>query len=232
MNESPIHNTNNNRQQTVHHLSSASLRRPKTEHVSVLHPISDMIDLPLSQHSLTIPLNFTFRPPSSRITRPNRTTSLKLDRPVKTMNENPVKPTFLLPSKSFHQSPTATSIPQLTEQDSIHTRTLTSTLYAKSRLIKQWKKHQQLSAFDRSNTQEKSNDIQELYITPQVLNHVHREDSMKKNNSMRHIRWMSDDCKYSRKRIMYFRYGRSFKHDESDKKAEMNKEKILFEEFS
>lgn len=176
-NESPIHN-NNNRQQTI--------RRPKIEQISVLHPMPDVIDHPPSQHSLTIPSNFTFRPSVSRVTLPNRS--------MKTIHEYPLKQTcFLLPSKSFHQP--STSIPQSTEQDSIHTRALTSALYNKSRLIKQWKKQQHLSAFDRLNTQERNNDIQDLYITPRVLKNVLREDSIK-NNSKRQIKLLSDDCKY------------------------------------
>lgn len=155
---------NNNRQQIITHFSPILTRRSKIEHGLPSRSISPR----------DIPTNFIFRPPMS-----HRSSSLKLDSRLKTIAEHPVK-SPLIPS---------ISIPRLSEQDSIHTRTLTSTLYAKSRLIKQWRKHHHSSPL---NNFDQINDIEQLSINARLMNNYHREDSIKQSKCQ-----LKDDGKYS-----------------------------------
>ena len=161
----------NNNRQQI---SPVLTRRLKIEHITPSHSISSANDLPS---------NFTFRP---RVT--HRSSSLKL---MKKITESPHK-SPLLPS---------ISIPRLSEQDSIHSRTLTSALYAKSRLLKQWRKHRYSSSFNRLNNFDQTNDIEQLSINPRVMNNLHHEDSMK--HSKPQMKVLSDDGKHPMRTIHF-----------------------------
>jgi hypothetical protein len=196
---------NNNRQQTIKkeldRQPSLFIRghRPTIENLSPNPQVSDMTNISENQLSLTIPQNFLFRNKLSnrssfkindRISSPR----IKPSNYSKTVDE--VKQILFHP-KSIHRNnslPTPIWTPTLTEQDLTHTRTLAGILRSKSHLSKFFRNRQsQKIQSERMNTNLKTTDIQDLYISPRSLNNPQYELDMNKNTCNKGS--IVDECK-------------------------------------
>lgn len=169
--------------------------------------MSDITNISGNQLSIPIPSNFTFRNKSSSVFLSDRS-SFKTDErisspPIKPLNyskpmsESIPKQNAFIP-KLVHQNtsrPTHKSTPKLSEQGSIHTRTLTYTLRAKSHLSKNFlNRHQHQLSSERMNTNSKTNYIQDLYIASQSLNNPHHEYEI--NKKIHKTKLIIDECKF------------------------------------
>ncbi len=197
---------NNNRQQTIKkeldRQSSLFIRghRPTIENLSPNPQVLDMTNISENQLSLTIPPNFLFRNKPSRVFLSNRS-SFKINDRIssprikpsnysKTVND--VKQILFHP-KSIHRKnslPTPIWTPTLTEQDLTHTRTLAGILRSKSHLSKFFRNRQSQK---RTNTNLKPTDIQDLYISPRLVNNPQHELEMNKNTCNKGS--IVDECK-------------------------------------
>ncbi|UJR27027.1 hypothetical protein I4U23_008331 [Adineta vaga] len=173
---------NNNRQQKIDRHSPLLIRRhrPTMENVSFNQQMLDTPNASPNQLSFSLPTSFIFRNRPSRVVRSDRSSYKIKDRisspRIKTLKytkpSNEIKQN-LFNSKSTYQNKSSL-IPILTstliEQETTHNRTLTDTLRSKSqpvRLPKSRLSHQ--LQLERINTTLKSNDLQDLYISPRLV---------------------------------------------------------------
>ncbi|CAF0986211.1 unnamed protein product [Adineta steineri] len=167
--------------------------RRTIEHLSLNQQTSDITNISGNQVTLSIPPNFTFRNKPSRVYLSDRS-AYKINNRIfspRIKSTNPPKPIQegkpnIFQSKSVHRHnsiPTPIWIPTLPEQDAVHTRTLTDIARTKSYPPKVLKNHHSQSIpSNRINSNLKTNDIQDLYISPRSpLNNPQNEIETDKN---------------------------------------------------
>lgn len=206
------HSTNNNRvQSTKRELGRQSpiiinRCRPTIENISSLQNGSDNAKISGNQIPLIMPSNFTFRnrlssqflshKASLRVNDrvfPSQTKSLNYS---KTFSENILKHNTFNP-KLVHQNnylPIHRWTPTFREQGSIQSRKLGDILRSKSQLSKSLKKHSyHLLQSERINSNLKTGNIQDLYISPRPLGTPHPE--LEVDNKQRKTKLFIDECK-------------------------------------
>jgi hypothetical protein len=111
---------------------------------------------------------------------------------------------YIFNPKSIQQInsfPPHTKTPTLSEQGTLHTRTLNDIIHSKTHLSKTItnRRHHQLQT-ERMNTNPKINYIQDLYISPRLLSNPHHD--LEVNKKIHKKGFISDECKLTRYSVL------------------------------